>query len=56
MRQKLNHIIFSVSLIISAVLGVYLFFQRFAHLSSGFSYDELYSLATALPSVPLASV
>ncbi len=56
MRQKLNHIIFSVSLIISAVLGVYLFFQRFAHLSSGFSYDELYSLATALPSVPFSYI
>lgn len=56
MRKKLNSILFSVSLIISAVLGVYLFFQRFAHLSSGFSYDELYSLATALPSVPFSYI
>ena len=56
MHKKFTNIIFYISVIASAVLAFYLFLQRFANLSAGFSYDELYSLATALPSLPLSRI
>ena len=56
MHKKFTNIIFYISVIVSAVLAFYLFLQRFANLSAGFSYDELYSLATALPSLPLSRI
>lgn len=47
--KKFGNILFWTSLVVSALLGLFMLIQRFAHLSLGFSYDELYSMSTSSP-------
>lgn len=53
MRNSLLRIFTAVCIVISVVCAVYLFAQRFCFLNMGFSYDELYSAATASPNLSL---
>lgn len=50
--KQLNRLLLVISVGICAVISGYMFLTRFAHLHNGFQYDELYSIATASPTVP----
>ena len=54
--KKFSSVLTAVCVSISAVLAVYMFWQRLAHLSSGLAYDELYSLATSWPGLKLSYI
>lgn len=41
---------------ISVILSVYMLVMRFAHLTNGFQYDELFSAITAFPTLPFGFV
>jgi len=43
----------AVCVAVSTAVALYMFVQRFAHLTNGFQYDELYSAVTAWPTLPL---
>lgn len=49
--KKVWEILFLMVIVSSAMMGGYMFVSRFLHLTNGFQYDELYSIATATPSV-----
>ena len=48
-RQSLERIFVAVCIICAVVLSGYMLVMRFAHLTNGFQYDELYSAITASP-------
>ena len=54
--KKISNILFWVILVSSAIMGGYMFICRFLHLSNGLQYDELYSIATAMPSVGWSTI
>ena len=54
--KKFSSVLTAVCVSISAVLAMYMFWQRLAHLSSGLAYDELYSLATSWPGLKLSYI
>lgn len=49
-------ILTAVCVFVSVVLAFYMISQRFAHLTNGFQYDELYSAITANPFLPFSFI
>ena len=54
--KKISNIFILTVILASSLMGGYMFVCRFLHLTNGFQYDELYSVATATPAVGLASI
>lgn len=54
--KRLSNILVLGSLVASAIMGGFMFVGRFLHLTNGFQYDELYSVATATPAVGWSTI
>ncbi len=54
--MKISRILTVASVLVCTVLGIHMFMARFYRLDVGLQYDELYSIATALPTLPFSVI